>query len=76
MTTDYVIWWHSKFIDEINREATTIEDITDKVSKTLVQLKALQQLEKEGKIKVKRTETLNPIYIEIIDKTIESKILL
>jgi hypothetical protein len=74
MNKNYMIWWHSKFIDEINRDATTIKDIFDKADKTLEQLKQLKKLEYEGKIKVKNTGTLNPIYIEILDQSIESEV--
>ena len=74
MSKSYVIWWHSQFIDEINRDATTIEDIVDKASKTIDQLQELKELEKKGKIRVKATHTLNPIYIEILDESIESKV--
>jgi len=70
----YVIWWHSQFIDEINREATTIEDIVDKASKTIENLEKLKILEKEGKIRIKQTATINPIYIEILDKSIELEV--
>jgi len=41
MDKTYVIWWHTKFIDEIDRETTTIEDIVDKVNKTLKHLNKL-----------------------------------
>jgi hypothetical protein len=71
---NYVIWWHSKYIDEIDRSATTIEDILDKASKTLLHLEDLKKLEKAGKIKVKATGSLNPIYINILDKSIESEV--
>jgi hypothetical protein len=74
MSKTYAIWWHSKYVDEIDRDATTIGDISDKVSKTLKHLEKLEVLEKEGKIKVKATSTLNPIYIQILDNSIESKV--
>ena len=74
MDKTYVIWWHTKFIDEIDRETTTIEDIVDKVNKTLKHLNKLKTLEKEGKIKIKVTNTLNPIYIQILDSSVESKV--
>ena len=70
----YVIWWHSKFVDELDREAITIEDIVDKTDKILKQLNKLKLLEKEGKIKVQVTGTLNPVYIHIIDPSVESKV--
>ena len=69
-----MIWWHSKFIDEINRDATTIKDILDKASKTLKHLEKLKELETENKIKVKETRTLNPIYLQILDESIESEV--
>ena len=69
-----MIWWHTKFIDEIDRETTTIEDIVDKVNKTLKHLNKLKILEKEGKIKIKVTNTLNPVYIQILDPSVESKV--
>jgi hypothetical protein len=74
MSKTYVIWWHSKFVDEINRDATTIKDIVDKGGKTFKQLEKLKVLEEKGKIKVKVTGTLNPIYIHIVDKSIESEV--
>jgi len=74
MSKSYVIWWHSQFIDEINRESTTIAEIVDKVHKTLHHLKKLEALEEQKKIKMKATSSLNPIYIEILDKTIEPKV--
>jgi hypothetical protein len=70
----YVIWWHSKFVDELDREAVTIEDIVDKTDKILKHLKKLKLLEKEGKIKVKITGTLNPVYIRILDPSVEYKV--
>lgn len=74
MLNTYVIWWHSKFIDEINMETTTIAEIVDKTSKTIKHLKQLQKLEDMGKIKVKPTGSLNPIYLEIVDPSIESEV--
>lgn len=75
MSKTYMIWWHSKYVDEIDREATTIEDIVDNVNKTLKDLEKLKVLEKKGKIKVKDTGTINPIYIQILDESIESEVL-
>jgi hypothetical protein len=72
MQKTYVIWWHSKFIDEINMETTTIADIVDKTRKTIESLQKLQKLEETGKIKVKSTGSLNPIYLEILDPSVES----
>jgi len=72
MMKTYVIWWHSKFIDEINMDTTTIAEIVDKTKKTINHLQKLQKLEAAGKIKVKPTGSLNPIYLEIVDPSVES----
>ena len=74
MAKNYMIWWHSKYIDEINREATTIAEIVDKMHKTMKDLEKLKQLEAMGKIKVKLTGSLNPIYIELVDPSVESEV--
>lgn len=74
MLKTYVIWWHSKFIDEINMETITIADIVEKTSKTVKHLQKLQKLEAAGKISVKTTGSLNPIYLEIIDPSVESEV--
>ena len=37
-------------------------------------LEKLKQLEDTGKIKVKLTGSLNPIYIEIMDPSVESEV--
>ena len=74
MSKDYIIWWHSRYIDEIDRSATTIKEILDKANKTLSHLEKLKVLEEEGKIKVRDTGTLNPIYIQILDKSIEPEV--
>lgn len=74
MLKTYVIWWHSKFIDEINMERTTIADIVDKTNKTIKHLEQLQKFEASGKIKVNTTGSLNPIYLEVIDPSVESEI--
>jgi hypothetical protein len=58
----YVIWWHSKYIDEINRDTTTIAGIVEKAGKTVKHLEKLKRLEDAGKIIVKLTGSLNPIY--------------
>jgi len=75
MQKRYMIWWHSRYVDEISRDATTIGEILDTASKTLKHLEELKLLEDEGKIKVKDTGTLNPLYIEILDESIESDVL-
>lgn len=74
MLKTYVIWWHSKFIDEISRDTTTIVEIVDKTRKTMKHLQKLQKLEATGKITVKPTGTLNPIYLEIADPSVESEV--
>ena len=68
-----MIWWHS-FVDDINSGATTIKEVSDSVTKTLAELNKLKALEQDGKIKVKNVGTLNPLFIEILDKSIESEI--
>lgn len=74
MPKTYMIWWHSKFIDEIDRDSTTIEDIVDKVKKTLKYLGELQKLEILGKIQVKNTGDINPFYIEVLDDSIDEEV--
>lgn len=74
MSKTYMIWWHSKFVDEISRDATTIEDIVDKAGKTLDDLEKLRILENQGKIKVKVTGTLNPFYIEVLDDSVDEDV--
>jgi len=73
MKKKYMIWWHS-YVDEIDREGTTIEGVYDSVSKALENLNRLKKLEKENKIKVKDTNTLNPLFIEILDKSVEFEV--
>ena len=73
MDKKYVIWWHS-YVEEINRDATTIKDVSDSVSKTLMELNKLKELELQGKIKVRHVGTLNPLYIDILDPLIESEV--
>jgi len=74
MSKTYLIWWHSQFIDEINRDSLSIEDIIDKTNKSIKNLEKFKVFEKEGKLKVKQTGTINPIYIEILDKSIEEEV--
>ena len=50
MSKRYMIWWHS-FVDNISREATSLSEVYDSVSKTLESIKKLKNLEKKGKIK-------------------------
>lgn len=73
MKKRYMVWWHS-YVDEIDRENVTLKDIHKSVSKSLKDLNKLILLETQGKIKVKNTESLNPIFLDIIDKTVESKV--
>jgi hypothetical protein len=74
MQKTYVIWWHSKFIDEIDRETTTIADIVEKTEKILNYLESLEQFEDQGQIKVRLTGSLNPMYIDILDPSVESSV--
>ncbi len=72
MAKTYVIWWHSKFVDEINRDSPTIAAIVEKTQKTLMHLQELQKLEEKGKITMKLKGSLNPIYLQIKDPAVES----
>jgi len=74
MGKTYVIWWHSAFIDEINRDAITLAQIVDTTNRTMKHLQELQKLEANRQIKVKTTEALNPIYLEIINPAVESQV--
>lgn len=74
MLKTYAIWWHSKYIDEIDIQTTTIAEIVEKTWKTVKHLQSLQKLETAGKIRIKPTGSLNPIYLEIIDQSIESEV--
>jgi len=73
MKKRYMVWWHS-YVDEIHKEDVTLKDIHKSVSKSLNDLNKLVLLESQGKIKVKKTESLNPIFIDIIDKNVEPKV--
>jgi len=73
MSKKYVIWWHN-YVEEINREATTIKEISDSVTKTLKDLNKLKELEQKGKIKVRHVGTLNPLFIDILDPSVESEV--
>ena len=73
MDKKYVIWWHS-YVEDINRDATTIKDISDSVTKTLEELNKLKDLEIKGKIRVRHAGTLNPLFIDILDPSIESEV--
>ena len=74
MKKRYMIWWHS-YVDEISREAMTIKDISESVMKTLQELNKLKTLEEQGKIKVIDTNMLNPLFITIMDPSIESQVI-
>jgi hypothetical protein len=73
MEKRYMVWWHS-YVDDIHRENITLKDIYKSVSRALEDLNKLVILEDQGKIKIKNTDTLNPIIIELLDKSIESKV--
>lgn len=73
MNKRYMVWWHS-YVDEINKEETTLKKISESVSRALDDLNKLKVLEEKGKIKVKDTNSLNPIFIEILDKSVESEV--
>jgi hypothetical protein len=73
MKKRYMVWWHS-YVDEIHKENVTLKDIYNSVSKSLEDLNKLILLEEKGKIRVKNTDTLNPIFIEILDNSIESDV--
>lgn len=72
MGKTYVIWWHSKFVDEINRDSPSIAAIVEKTQKTLMYLQELQELEAQGKITMKLEGSLNPMYLQVIDPAVES----
>lgn len=72
MSKTYMIWWHSRFVDEFNRDAPPIKDILDLAQKTIKNLEQLKKLEREGKIKVKQTGSINPFYIELLDDSVEN----
>lgn len=72
MEKTYVIWWHSKFVDEINRDSPSIAAIVEKTQKILMYLQELEDLEAQGKITMKLKGSLNPIYLQIKDPTVES----
>jgi hypothetical protein len=73
MKKRYMIWWHS-YVDEISRDATTIKEVTRSVSNTLDRLNELKDFEDQGKLRVKDCKTLNPLFIEILDMSIEDAV--
>jgi len=73
MKKRYMIWWHN-YVDQISREATTIKEVSESVSNTLENLNELRDLEEQGKIKVKDTGAINPLFIEILDEEIEPRV--
>lgn len=44
MNKRYMIWWHS-FVDNINRDSTSLLDVYGSVSKTLGEINKLKILE-------------------------------
>jgi len=74
MNKTYAIWWHSRYVDEIDRDAPTIGDILSQANETLKDLEKLKHLEEEGKIKVMVSKTLNPIYIQVLDESVEPEV--
>ena len=73
MQKRYMVWWHS-YVDDIDKENVTLKEIYKSVSRSLRDLNKLILLEEQGKIKVKNTKSLNPIFIDILDKSIDSKV--
>jgi hypothetical protein len=73
MKKRYMIWWHS-YVDDISRDVLTIEEVSNSVSKALKDLNKLKVFEQQGKIKVKEVSTLNPLYIEILDESVEEEV--
>ena len=74
MKKRYMIWWHS-FVDNINGDATSLEEVYASVSKTLEEINKLKLLEQDGKIKVKEIGTLNPLFIDILDESVEEDVI-
>ena len=73
MKKRYMIWWHS-YVDDISRDVITLKDVFNSVSKALKDLEKLKDLEQKAKIRVKDVGTLNPLYIEILDKSAEEEV--
>ena len=69
-----MVWWHS-YVDDIHGENLTLNEIYNSVSKALEDLNKLKVLEEKGKIRVQDTESINPIFIEILDKSIELEVI-
>ena len=69
----YMIWWH-RYVEEIDRNAATLKDILETTQKTLQHLEKLAKLETKGMIKVKDLGTLNPVFIQILDKSVEPEV--
>ena len=74
MSKTYMKWWHSRFIDEINRDTTTISNIVDKARKTIECLEKIKILEAQGKKRIKLTGHINPFYIELLEDSIENEL--
>ena len=69
-----MVWWHS-YVDDIHGENLTLKEIYNSVLKALEDLNKLKVLEEKGKIKVQDTESINPIFIEILDNKVESEVI-
>ena len=70
-----MIWWHS-FLDNISRDATSRSEVYESVyqTQTLEEINKLKILEEKGKIKVREIGVLNPLFIDILDQTIEEEV--
>jgi len=62
-------------MDDIHGENLTLKEIYNSVLKALKDLNKLKVLEEKGKIKVQDTESINPIFIEILDEKVESEVI-
>ena len=61
MEKKYMIWWHS-YVDEISRDATTLKEVSESVTRTLKKLDELKALEEQGKIRVKTDVTTEVLH--------------
>jgi len=73
MSKKYMIWWHN-YVDDIDHELLSIKEISKSVENTLNKLNDLKKLEEKGKIRIKKSISINPLYIEILDSSIEKEI--
>lgn len=71
MPKTYMVWWHSVFVDEINRDQPTIAAIVQQTHKMLQYLEELQHLEEQGKITMTLKGSLNPLYLHVKDPSVE-----